>query len=289
VYDASDADVLLITGMRDAAPVASFGHLVPDSRLIEIRIQTSKEERQRRTGCSESGEQMTEMSAVGEDWRPTFTFDNTDAGDRAALNFAERYLLPLINGDLTNLAGMIRTIPDFPRSDIDMRHVLGLAQSPRGLALCSSMLESHYSSDWFRVSAIVACEAGGFIFASALASRVKVPLVLVREGGKLPPPIVSVSKPRSFISSTANTDNRRLEMERDAILSPGVVVVVDDVLASGATLCAVLQLLEQVGISAENINTMVVAEFPVHRGREVLRENGFGKVGVQSLLIFDGA
>ena len=67
------------------------------------------------------------------------------------------------------------------------------------------------------------------------------------------------------------------------------MVVVDDVLSSGETLNAVLQLLTQVGIDAENISVMIVAEFPVHGGRALLRRRGFGLVGIQSLLVFGGA
>ncbi len=46
VYSAADVNVLLITGMRDEAPVAAFSHLVPDSRLLEIYVKASKETRQ---------------------------------------------------------------------------------------------------------------------------------------------------------------------------------------------------------------------------------------------------
>ena len=67
------------------------------------------------------------------------------------------------------------------------------------------------------------------------------------------------------------------------------VVVVDDVLATGETMCAVLRLLSEVGIGAESIRIMVVAEFPLHHGRELLRRCGFGAVNIQSFLVFGGA
>ena len=78
-------------------------------------------------------------------------------------------------------------------------------------------------------------------------------------------------------------------MDRDVIPRGASVVVVDDVLATGETLCAVLRLLDEAGIYAKDVSIMVVAEFPVHRGRELLRRHGFGGVNIQSLLIFGGA
>ena len=117
------------------------------------------------------------------------------------------------------------------------------------------------------------------------------PLVLIREAGKLPPPTVSVIKPPSHISSLAsnNSKEKRVEMERDVVPRGASVVVVDDVLSTGETLCAVLQLLDKAGIGAEDVSVMVVAEFPVKRGRELLRQRGFGRINIQSLLIFGGA
>ena len=78
-------------------------------------------------------------------------------------------------------------------------------------------------------------------------------------------------------------------MERDVVPRGASVVVVDDVLSTGETLCAVLQLLDKAGISAGDVSIMVVAEFPLQRGRELLRQRGFGCVNIQSLLIFGGA
>ena len=78
-------------------------------------------------------------------------------------------------------------------------------------------------------------------------------------------------------------------MDRDVVPRGASVVVLDDVLATGETLCAVLRLLDEAGISAEDVSVMVVAEFPIHRGRELLRQRGFGRVNIQSLLVFGGA
>jgi adenine phosphoribosyltransferase len=224
------------------------------------------------------------------DYRPSLIFDNDTTGNEAAKRLAEDCLLPFFHEDLQRLASMVRAVPDFPRPGIEFRHVLDISQQPGGLALCTSLLQSHFTGNWAKVDAVACCEAGGFVYASALAARVDVPLALIREAGKLPPPTISVVKAPSHISSSVSDDPRekRIEMARDLLPRGASVVVVDDVLATGKTLWAVLQLLDESGIGAEHISVMTVAEFPVHRGRELLRQNGFGRVNIQSLLVFDG-
>jgi adenine phosphoribosyltransferase len=196
-------------------------------------------------------------------------------------------LFTFFHEDLQKLADMVRPIPNFPRQGIEFRHVLGISQQPGGLALCSSLLRTHFTGDWARVDAIACCEAGGFIFASALSVRVDVPLLLIREYGKLPPPTVSVDKSSSHISSHCSGE-KKIAMDRDLVSRGASVVVIDDVLATGETLCAVLQLLVKTGINLEDVSVMVVAEFPAHGGRQLLHERGFGRASVQSLLVFGG-
>ncbi|KAJ0159651.1 Adenine phosphoribosyltransferase [Colletotrichum tanaceti] len=302
VCDAADADVLLITGMRDKAPVAALSHLVPASRLLEVQVKASEETRRaRRARCrgaeddSENNNDKDDANDGAElvvvDHRPNFLFENDAAGAEAAKRFAEKHLVPFSHEDLYRLASMVRAIPDFPRPGVVFRDVLNIAQQPGGLALCTSLLETHFVGDWKKVDAVACCEAGGYIFASALAHRVNVPLALVREAGKLPPPTVSVLKSPSHISSmvsSTGSGEKRVEMGRNAVPRSGRVVVVEDVLATGETLCAVLQLLGEAGIDAEQVGVMAVAEFPIHCGRALLRQRGFGRVNIQSLLVFDG-
>ncbi|KAJ9129910.1 Phosphoribosyl transferase domain protein [Pleurostoma richardsiae] len=302
VDGAPDVDVLVITGMRDEAPVTALSHLVPDSRLLEVHVTASEATRRARRGCCISSRDYNDdhykdnQDESGRpnltilDYRPSLTFANDTTGEEAAKRFAQRYLLPFFHEDLRRLADMVRPVPNFPRAGIEFRHVLGISQQPGGLTLCTSLLQTHFSGDWTKVDIVACCEAGGFVYASALAARVGVPLALIREAGKLPPPTLSVIKPPSHISSSASdSGEKRIEIGRDVIPRGASVMVVDDVLATGRTLCAVLQLLDEIGIRAEYISVVVVVEFPVHRGRELLRRYGFGKVSVQSLLVFGGA
>ncbi|KAK2779881.1 hypothetical protein FQN52_002361 [Onygenales sp. PD_12] len=303
VHDAADADVLLITGMRDEAPVATLSHLVPASRLLEVRVRAIDKIRgfrRRGTAIDDGGcDQNTKDSIkhwsnlTAPKYHPSFTFDNDATGDEAATRFAENYLLPFFHEDLQRLSRMVSLVPNFPRPSIEFRHVLNISQQPDGLALCTSLLQSHFTGDWANVDVIVCCEAGGFVYATALALRVGVPLALIREAGKLPPPTISVPGCASHISSSASASKaskaKQIEMGLNVIPRGASVVVVDDVLATGNTLSAVLQLLNEVDICADDVKVMVVAEFPIHRGRELLRQRGFGGVHIQSLLVFDGA
>lgn len=121
--------------------------------------------------------------------------------------------------------------------------------------------------------------------------RVKLLLALIRNAGKPPTPIISVTKSSSHVSSSSYNDSGedRIEMDYNVLFKGGLVVIVDDVLATGRTLCAALQLLGEAGISVADISVIVVAEFPIHRGRELLRSHGFGGVQIRSLLFFGGA
>ncbi|KAF4970362.1 hypothetical protein FZEAL_10054 [Fusarium zealandicum] len=302
VNAAADVEVLLITGMRDEAPVAAFSYLVPDSRLIEVRVETNREIRQTRGGCPNGDDTSRDRKHLQNhvngtsniqamDYHPCFVFNNDSTGDEAAKRFARNHLFPFFDQGLQRLASMARSVPNFPCQGVDFRHVLDISQQPGGLALCTTLLQTRFTGDWGKVQAVVCCEAAGFIYASALATTVGTRLALIREAGKLPPPTVSVVKYSSHISSLASdhSTKHKIEMSRNLVPKGAPVVVVDDVLATGETLCAVLQLLEEASIKTEDVSVMVVAEFPLHRGRELLRQRGFGKVRIQSLLIYGGA
>ena len=299
VNEAADVGVLLITGMRDKAPVAAFSHLVPNSRLIEVYVHASAGKRQLRKGChlddndGVSHEMSTpiESSSKTLSHQPCLIFDNEMPGNGAVNMFFEDHLLPLVHDDLVRLADMVHPTPDFPCRNIVFRHVLGISQQPGGLALCTSLLQSHFTGDWSTVTAIASCEVGGIVFASPLSLQVNIPLMLIREAGKLPPPTFSAVKSQSHVSSLINSkpNQKRVEIERSAVPKNGSIVVVDDTLATGETLCAVLQALKVAGVAVENMSVLVVAEFPMHRGRELLCRRGFAGVNVRSLLSFDGA
>ncbi|KAF5002043.1 hypothetical protein FGRMN_654 [Fusarium graminum] len=297
VVESADVDVLFITGMREEAPVASLSYKVPSVRLLDVRVDASLETRAHRRRIENIANlpfrdegSVKQSKGANNHYRPSFSFENEVAGGEAIEKFALRHIIPLLSGDLQRLLNMVRSVPDFPRQSIVFRHMLNINQEKGGLSLSIKLIKSAFTGNWRHVDAVVTCEAGGPIFASSLAVTINVPCIVARKENKLPPPTISVEKYASHISSHAvkGTGKEKLEMDATVIRKGASVVVVDDVLATGETLLATLKLLTRSGVEAEGISVIVIAEFPLHRGREMLRRSGFGGVGIQSLLCFGG-
>ncbi|KAG8672720.1 hypothetical protein FPOAC2_06122 [Fusarium poae] len=292
----SDVDVLFVTGMRDEAPVANLWHLVPNIRLLDVRVKAGHHTRCLRRQHSTNGSYAdhdysdgTKTTRLDFDYQTSFIFDNDMASDDQVKTFAKQNLLPFLDDDLRRLAAMIRSVPDFPKPDIVFRHVIDICQQKGGRRLCASLLKKHIAIDWRRVDAIVSCEVGGIPFAGLLDLELNARLIAVRKPGKLPPPTISIPKSASHVSYHVNgTKDDKVEMDADALRKGARVVVIDDVLATGNTLLSILQILVKTGVDVEDISVMAIAEFPIHRGRQKLRQGGFGRVKIQSLLVFDG-
>lgn len=174
--------MLLITGMRDEAPVPSLAHLVPQSGLLEVRVEAGQETRWMRRRKFDTGRD----SGSNEDergHRSCLVFHNDTNGPEAVQDFAERYLLPFFNEDRQRLSRMVRCIPNFPREGIEFRHILDIAQRPGGLALCTALLRGHFAGNWAEVDVVVSCEAGGLVFASALGQTLLAVLRLLGKAG----------------------------------------------------------------------------------------------------------
>jgi adenine phosphoribosyltransferase len=137
-----------------------------------------------------------------------------------------------------DLASTIRVIPDFPVEGILFRDITTLLQDPH--ALRSAIDELHRRVRDLRVDLVVGMESRGFIFAAPLAYLLGVGLVPVRKLGKLPGDTLTVEYELEYGTNT-------LEIHRDAI-SPGQrVLIVDDLLATGGTVLATMDLVRQLG------------------------------------------
>lgn len=154
------------------------------------------------------------------------------------------------------LKHLIRDIPDFPKPGVLFRDISPLLADPSGLALAVELLANPYRGK--NIDLVVGAESRGFIFGTAVACCLSAGFVLVRKPGKLPHTKVSKTYDLEYGQDT-------LEMHADAIVKGQRVLVVDDVLATGGTMRASCDLVEQLG--GEIVGVAVLTELIALGGR----------------------
>lgn len=135
-----------------------------------------------------------------------------------------------------NLKSCIRNIPDFPKPGILFRDITTLLKDKKALKLVVDTMAKKYQNR--KVDLVVAVEARGFILGGAIAHKLGAGFVPVRKIGKLPWKTNSVTYDLEYGTDT-------LEMHRDAINPKDRVLIVDDLLATGGTVRAVIDLVKQ--------------------------------------------
>lgn len=157
------------------------------------------------------------------------------------------------------LKSKIRHVPDFPKTGILFYDVTTLLRDPQGLKLALDTLTQPFAERG--IDLIVGIESRGFILGAAVADRLGAGFVPVRKLGKLPAATVKASYSLEYGSDC-------LEMHKDAVEPGQRVLIVDDLLATGGTASATVQLVESVGGSVEGIAFLI--ELVVLNGRERL-------------------
>ena len=161
---------------------------------------------------------------------------------------------------MKKLEDYVRTIPDFPEPGIMFRDVTSVLQDADGFKLAvDSMLKL---LDGVSFDVIAGAESRGFIFGAPLAYALGKPFVLIRKKGKLP--CETVSKSYELEYGTAE-----IEIHADAIRSGQKVVLVDDLIATGGTIEAAAQLIEQLG--GDVVKIIFLMELAGLNGREKLK------------------
>jgi adenine phosphoribosyltransferase len=135
----------------------------------------------------------------------------------------------------TDLKRYIRDIPDFPKPGILFRDITPLLQNGPVLRAVIDQLAGRYSAQ--RVDAIVAVESRGLIFGAPLAYRLGAGLIPVRKAGKLPAKTIRATY-------TLEYGEGALEIHADSLSAGTRVLLIDDLLATGGTMGAVVQLME---------------------------------------------
>ncbi|HYG08420.1 MAG TPA: adenine phosphoribosyltransferase [Pyrinomonadaceae bacterium] len=153
---------------------------------------------------------------------------------------------------MDNLKKLIREVPDFPKPGINFYDITTLLKHPEGLRLTVDALSSQFRGE--RVDVVLGIEARGFIFAPALAYHLNAGFVPVRKPSKLPAETARVSYALEYGEDT-------LEIHRDAVSAGQRVIIADDLLATGGTAKATVDLVESLGGVVAGLVFVVELEF----------------------------
>ncbi|MEX0726318.1 MAG: adenine phosphoribosyltransferase [Planctomycetaceae bacterium] len=174
--------------------------------------------------------------------------------------------------EIAELKSFIRTIPDFPKPGIMFRDITPLLAAPEAFWKVIDTMATQYRGR--KIDAVLAAEARGFIFAAPLALALQTAFIPIRKPGKLPFDTQAFHYELEYGSDS-------LEMHVDAIGTGDHVLLVDDLLATGGTMRACIQLAEQAG--AIVVGCAHVIELRHLKGRDRL-----APCDVFSLIEYDG-
>ena len=172
------------------------------------------------------------------------------------------------------LEGLIRSLPDYPKEGIVFRDITTLLQSPSGFRQAVDEMVQPFAGSG--IGCVAGIEARGFILGGAVAHQLSVGFVAIRKKGKLPWQTISVEYELEYGSD-------EVEIHTDSFEPGQKVLIVDDLIATGGTACAAVQLVRQTG--AEVVGASFVIDLPDLGGREKLSAMD---VPVRTLISFEG-
>ena len=172
------------------------------------------------------------------------------------------------------LEGLIRSLPDYPKEGIIFRDITTLLQSPSGFRRAVDEMVQPFAGSG--IGCVAGIEARGFILGGAVAHQLSVGFVAIRKKGKLPWQTISVEYELEYGSD-------EVEIHTDSFEPGQKVLIVDDLIATGGTACAAVQLVRQAG--AEVVGASFVIDLPDLGGREKLAAMD---VPVRTLIGFEG-
>ncbi|MEO8232208.1 MAG: adenine phosphoribosyltransferase [Ignavibacteriota bacterium] len=159
-----------------------------------------------------------------------------------------------------DLKSHIRNIKDFPKPGVMFRDITTLLKNPEAFDFTLQQLISFTKEK--KINKVIGIESRGFIFGSLLAHNLKCGFIPVRKPKKLPAEKVSISYSLEY-------GEDKLEIHTDAIQQGDKVLIHDDLLATGGTMNAVCQLVEQLG--GEVVQISFIVELSFLKGRDKLK------------------
>ena len=160
---------------------------------------------------------------------------------------------------IERLKAVVREVPDFPKKGISFKDITTLIRDGACFSDAVDLLVEDVFS--YEADVIMSAEARGFVVGAAMAPRLNCGLILVRKPGKLPWKTISMTYELEYGTDT-------LEMHEDSLQAGERVLIVDDVLATGGTVAALIQLVKQ--SQAVPVAACFLAELSFLKGRDKL-------------------
>ncbi len=154
--------------------------------------------------------------------------------------------------DKYNLDQAIRKVKNFPKEGIVFYDITSILSNPEAFSYCISYMVNQYKGR--SINAIVAVEARGFLFAAPVAEKLGVPLILARKKGKLPGKVIEKSFALEYGEDV-------IQIQQNDIKSGDNILLIDDLVATGGTLKAVSELIEESDASVEEIFCIIGLPF----------------------------
>jgi adenine phosphoribosyltransferase len=146
------------------------------------------------------------------------------------------------------IKSLIRTIPDWPRAPVRFRDISSLLRDPSGFADAMDMFIAEYRGK--PIDVVAGLDARGFLPAGVLAYALRKPLVMVRKKGKLPGQTIHAAYQLEYGESI-------VEIHTDAAPKGANVLLMDDLIATGGTLCAAVKLFGNIGCTVTDVGAIV--------------------------------
>ncbi len=159
-----------------------------------------------------------------------------------------------------NLKFYIRNIKDFPEKGIIFKDITPLLKNERAFQIAISELKKRYEDE--DIDYIAGIESRGFLIGTPLAMALGKGFIPIRKPGKLPAEVISVSYELEYGTNI-------LELHRDAINKGDKILLIDDLLATGGTVNAAIELIEELGGIVVSAGFLLELEFL--KGREQIK------------------
>lgn len=173
---------------------------------------------------------------------------------------------------IETLTAAVRNIPDFPIKGIQFKDITTLFQSPSHLKELSDILYEKYKNKG--IAKVVGIESRGFFLGPQLAVRLNAGFVPIRKPGKLPYKVIEERYTKEYGEDA-------IQIHEDALTEDDVVLIHDDLLATGGTMVAAHKLVKKMGVKKVYINFLI--ELEALNGRSLFPE----EVELETILKFE--